>query len=159
MQVATFAAGCFWGTEAVFRGTKGIVETSVGYMGGWYKNPAYEDVLTDTTGHAEVAQVVYDENLISYTTLLRMLFKSHNPTTLPGEKFKYRSTIFCHSDGQMEEAHAFLDALSASGRYSRPIRTTVVKATEYYPAEARHQHYYEKKNHLPGRLEKAKTGR
>jgi peptide-methionine (S)-S-oxide reductase len=157
MQLATFAAGCFWGTEAVFRGTKGIVKTGVGYMGGWFKNPTYEDVLTDTTGHAEVVQIVYDETLIPYTTLLRMLFKSHNPTTLPGEKYKYRSTIFCHIDGQMQEAEAFLEALRRSDRYRRPIRTTVVKATEYYPAEARHQHYYEKKNRLPGRLKKPET--
>ena len=155
MQLATFAAGCFWGTEAVFRGTRGVMETRVGYMGGWYKNPAYEDVLTDTTGHAEVAQVVYDENLITFETLLRMLFKSHNPTSLPGEKYKYRSTIFCHTDEQMEKARTFLDALQE--RFERPIRTCIVKATEFFPAEERHQHYYEKKNRLPRRLEKKGT--
>lgn len=157
MPVATFAAGCFWGTEAVFRGSRGVVETSVGYMGGWYKNPAYEDVLSDTTGHAEVAQIVYDESIIDYTTLLRMLFKSHNPTTLPGEKYKYRSTIFCHTQEQMDEANGFLHTLQESGRFNRPIRTTVIKATEYYPAEERHQHYYEKKNPLPRRLDKKET--
>lgn len=157
MPLATFAAGCFWGTEAVFRGSRGVVETAVGYMGGWYKDPAYEDVLTDTTGHAEVAQVRYDETLITYGTLLRMLFKSHDPTTLPGEKYKYRSTIFFHSQTQMEEARAILSELEHSGRFTRPIRTTVVPATAFYPAEERHQHYYEKRNHTPRRL--AEKGR
>ncbi len=154
MQLATFAAGCFWGSEAVFRGTRGVIDTSVGYMGGWYQNPTYEDVLSDTTGHAEVVRVVYDETSITYNTLLRMLFKSHNPTTLPGERYKYRSTIFCHTEAQYQEAEAFLEALGRSGRFSRPIRTTVIQASEFYPAESRHQHYYEKQNRTPRRLKK-----
>lgn len=143
MEKATFAAGCFWHVEAIFRGARGVIHTSVGYMGGHYKNPTYEDVATDTTGHAEVAQVVYDPSLISYATLLSMLFKSHNPTSMAGVKHKYRSTVFYHTEEQKKTAEEALEVLA--GRYDRPVRTTVTAASEYYPAEERHQHYYEKR--------------
>jgi len=151
---ATFAAGCFWGTEAIFRGSRGIIDTSVGFMGGHYKNPEYEDVLTDTTGHAEVAHISYDEDIISYETLLRMLFKSHNPTILPGEKYKYRSTIFYYDDQQKETAETFINKLQLAKRYTKNITTSIVPASIYYLAEQRHQHYYEKHNRIPKRIKK-----
>ena len=152
IKTATFAAGCFWSVEAIFRGVLGIVDTSVGFMGGHFKNPEYEDVLTDTTGHAEVTQIVYDSSKISYERLLIMLFKSHNPTLLPGTKYKYRSSIFYHSPEQQHIANTFLDNLAK--RYSKPITTTIVSASQYYLASDKHQHYYEKKYRLPKRLQK-----
>jgi len=150
----TFAAGCFWGTEAIFRGSRGIIETTVGYMGGHYKNPTYEDVLTDATGHAEVAQIIYDEDTISFETLLRMLFKSHNPTILPSIKYKYRSSIFYYNDEQKKTAEIFLDHLQHAKRYTKSISTSIVPASTYYLAEPRHQHYYEKNNRIPKRIRK-----
>lgn len=151
MERATFAAGCFWGVEGIFRGKKGVIDTRVGFMGGHFKNPTYEDVLTDTTGHAEVVQVDFDESEISYATLLRMLFKSHNPTIMPGKKYKYRSSIFYHNKKQKEIAKAILDALKNSERFLKPINTTVVEETEFYLAEERHQHYYEKRGRVSRR--------
>ena len=145
METATFAAGCFWGAEAIFRGKRGVTDTSVGYMGGHFKNPTYEDVATDTTGHAEVTQVRFDPSVVAYTDLLRMFFKSHDPTSMYGTKRKYRTAIFVHSESQRAEAEAFIQTLSRSGRYRRPVRTAIGEATTYYPAEARHQHYYEKR--------------
>lgn len=139
---ATFAAGCFWGVESIFRGARGIIDTYVGYTGGHYKNPTYEDVSTDTTGHAEAARIHFDPEILSYEDLLRMLFKSHNPTIMPGEKHKYRSTVFYHSKSQRATAEAFLEALQSC--YERTIQTKVVKASKFYLAEERHQHYYEK---------------
>lgn len=152
MQTATFAAGCFWGVEAIFRGTKGIIDTRVGFMGGHFKNPSYEDVLTDTTGHAEVTQIDYNENVINYSTLLRMLFKSHNPTIMPGEKYKYRSSIFYHNTEQKEIAEATVQTLRDSKKFLKEVNTTVVEASIFYLAEERHQHYYEKKQKLPRRF-------
>jgi peptide-methionine (S)-S-oxide reductase len=151
-KIATFAAGCFWSVEAIFRGCRGVIDTSVGFMGGHFKNPEYEDVLTDTTGHAEVAQIIYDEDIITYDVLLRMLFKSHNPTILPGTKYKYRSSIFYHEESQKELADKFLKALQS--RYEKSITTTVVEASDYYLASAKHQHYYEKKHKLPSRIKR-----
>jgi peptide-methionine (S)-S-oxide reductase len=90
LKKATFAAGCFWGVEEDFRKLEGVVDTEVGFMGGHYKNPEYEDVMSDTTGHAEVVQLVYDEEVLSYKQLLIAFFQLHNPSTIPGTKYKYR---------------------------------------------------------------------
>lgn len=143
-HLVTLAAGCFWGTEAIFRGARGVLETSVGYMGGHYRNPSYEDVLSDTTGHAEVAQIRYDPALLDFQSILRMFFKSHNPTILPGEKYKYRTAVFYHERYQQEEALAYIRMLKDSGRFQKQIQTQVVAADVFYLAEERHQHYYEK---------------
>jgi len=144
---ATFGAGCFWCIEHVFR-KKGITSTSVGYMGGKTKNPTYEDVCTDMTGHAEVVQVEYDPTTISYGEILDMFWNNHDPTTLnrqgPDVGTQYRSAIFCHTQEQEKEARISKENLEKSGKYGKKIVTEIVPATEFYKAEEYHQQYYEK---------------
>lgn len=145
---ATFGAGCFWCVEDVFRNTKGVASTSVGYCGGWKKNPTYEEVCTDKTGHAEVVQVEYDPEQISYEKLLDVFWSSHDPTTLnrqgPDIGTQYRSVIFFHTPEQEKQAAASKEALARSGRFSRDIVTEIKAAPEFYRAEEYHQQYYSK---------------
>lgn len=149
--VATFGAGCFWGTEQAFRQLSGVVKTSVGYMGGHFENPCYLDVLSRITGHAEVAQVEYDPATITYETLLETFWQIHDPTSLNrqgadrGEQ--YRSAIFYHIDEQKQLAHRSRQAISS--RYSKPIVTEIVAATKYWLAADEHQQYFEKRNLKP----------
>ena len=143
-NTATFAAGCFWGVEIDFLKVKGVIDTRVGYMGGHLKNPEYEDVLTDTTGHAEVVQVYYDENICPYEKLLIAFFELHNPSTIPGTKYKYRSTIFYHTPQQQEIAKAFLKELISANLYPYQVKTTIVNADIFYEAEQYHQRYLHK---------------
>lgn len=154
----TLAAGCFWSTEAIFRGARGVIDTSVGYMGGHYKNPTYEDVLSDTTGHAEVAQICYNPALLNFQAILRMFFKSHNPTILPGEKYKYRTAVFYHEIYQKEEALAYIQMLEDSGRFEKRVHTHVIPADIFYLAEERHQHYYEKHPKVRGVRQRIRAG-
>lgn len=148
-QLATFGAGCFWGVEEMFRKIDGVIDTAVGYMGGMLDHPTYEDVCTDRTGHAEVVQVVYDPERVSYTKLLEVFWANHNPTTLnrqgPDSGTQYRSVIFFHSDEQRREAEASKVALKASGKWKNPIVTEIVPATEFWRAEEYHQRYLEKR--------------
>lgn len=148
-QLATFGAGCFWGVEEMFRKIDGVIDTVVGYMGGMFDHPTYEDVCTDRTGHAEVVQVVYDPERVSYTKLLEVFWANHNPTTLnrqgPDSGTQYRSVIFFHSDEQRREAEASKVALEASGKWKNPIVTEIVPATEFWRAEEYHQRYLEKR--------------
>lgn len=148
-QIATFAAGCFWGVEAAFRQVKGVVATSVGYQGGAMKNPTYKDVCTDRTGHAEVVQVEFDPAVVSYETLLNVFWGCHDPTAInrqgPDVGTQYRSAIFTHSAEQDALARASKDMLNATGRYSRPIATEIAPAPEFWPAEDYHQQYLEKR--------------
>ena len=147
-DLATFGAGCFWGTEAAFHKLSGVVNTSVGYMGGHFENPCYLDVLSRITGHAEVAQVHYNPILISYEALLKVFWDIHDPTSLNrqgadrGEQ--YRSVIFYHTPDQGVLARAAKAALDASGRYSKPIVTQIEAATSYWLATEEHQQYFEK---------------
>jgi len=143
---ATFAAGCFWGVEEDFRKVIGVLDTTVGYMGGHLKNPEYEDVLTDRTGHAEVVQVEYDEDTLSYEQLLIAFFQLHNPSTIPGTKYKYRSTIFYHTPIQREIAEGFLEEVKKLNLYMYKVKTTIVNADVFYRGEEYHQRYYEKMN-------------
>jgi len=143
-KTATFAAGCFWGVEEDFLKLEGVVDTTVGYMGGTLKNPEYEDVLTDRTGHAEVVQVYYDKEILSYKKLLKAFFELHNPSTIPGTKYKYRSTVFYHTSEQKEIAEAFLKELITRKLYMYQVKTTIVNAQVFYPAEEYHQRYYQK---------------
>ena len=143
-KTATFAAGCFWGVEEDFLKVKGVIDTEVGYTGGHLKNPEYEDVLSDTTGHAEAVRVYYDESILSYVDLLKAFFELHNPSTIPGTKYKYRSTIFYHTPEQRESAEGFLKELKLTNLYVYQVKTTVVNAEIFYPAEAYHQKYYMK---------------
>jgi peptide-methionine (S)-S-oxide reductase len=145
---ATFGAGCFWGPEATFREVEGVIETAVGYMGGRVRNPTYEQVCTDRTGHAEVVQVEFDPTRVSYDTLLEVFWEIHDPTTLdrqgPDCGTQYRSAIFYHDEEQKEAAEASQRRLEASGRFEDPIVTQIVPAAEFYPAEEYHQRYYER---------------
>ena len=149
MQKATFAAGCFWGVEAVFRQVKGITSTKVGYSGGSFKNPTYQDVCSHKTGHAEVVQVEFDPSKVSYEELLRVFWDCHDPTTLnrqgPDVGTQYRSAIFFHTPEQEAAANASKAKLQSSGRYKNPVVTEITSASEFYPAEDYHQQYLEKR--------------
>lgn len=149
MEKATFAAGCFWGVEAAFRALQGVSATAVGYMGGKTEAPTYEQVCTDTTGHAEVVEVEFDPEQITYERLLETFWKNHDPTTLnrqgPDVGRQYRSAIFFHSSEQQTAAAASRDALEASGRFRQPIMTEIAPAGEFYRGEEYHQQYLEKR--------------
>ena len=143
-KTATFAAGCFWRVEEDFLKVDGVIDTRVGYMGGHLKNPEYEDVLTDRTGHAEVVQVYYDEEICPYEKLLISFFELHNPSTIHGTKHKYRSTIFYHTAKQKEISEAFLKELLSANLYVYKVKTTIVNADVFYEAEEYHQRYLKK---------------
>jgi peptide-methionine (S)-S-oxide reductase len=149
MEKATFGAGCFWGVEAIFRQTKGVTSTAVGYMGGTLQKPTYEDVCTDRTGHAEVVQVDYDPSEVPYKELLKIFWQNHNPTTLnrqgPDVGTQYRSVIFFHTPEQETAARASKEELEKAGLYSRPIVTQIVPASDFWRAEEYHQQYLEKR--------------
>lgn len=143
--IATFGAGCFWGVEQRFRELDGVVDATVGYMGGGVDNPTYEQVCTDKTGHAEVCQVEFDPERIGYEELVGEFFRLHDPTQRnrqgPDVGSQYRSVIFCHDAEQQTIAARVRDRLDASGHYSRPIATTVEPAARFWPAEDYHQQY------------------
>ncbi|MUG93091.1 peptide-methionine (S)-S-oxide reductase MsrA [Scytonema sp. UIC 10036] len=149
MDLATFGAGCFWAAEAAFRKVKGVVSTSVGYMGGHFPNPSYLDVLSRITGHAEVVQVEYDPQQVSYDELLEVFWNIHDPTTLnrqgPDRGEQYRSVIFVHNAQQEETARFSKAKQQQSSRFDKDIVTEIVPASEYYLATAEHQQYFEKK--------------
>ncbi len=148
-ELATFAAGCFWGVEAVFRRVEGVVETAVGYCGGTLAHPTYDDVCTDRTGHAEAVQVRFDPAKLSYNDLLDVFWACHDPTTLnrqgPDVGTQYRSVIFYHDAAQKAAAEESKRKLDQSGRYNRPIVTEIVPAPVFYRAEEYHQRYLEKR--------------
>lgn len=148
-QLATFGAGCFWGVEERFRTTPGVISTAVGYEGGTMENPTYEDVCTDTTGHAEVVQIEFDSEKVSYEALLEIFWANHNPTTLnrqgPDIGTQYRSVIFYHSPEQKAAAEKSKAALEASGKWKQPIVTQIVPAQAFYKAEDYHQQYLAKR--------------
>ena len=147
MEKATFGAGCFWGVEAEFRRLAGVTDTAVGYMGGSLKNPTYQDVCTDRTGHAEVVEVTFDPAVISYYDLLNVFWENHDPTTKnrqgPDVGTQYRSAIFFHSPEQEEEAKRSRDEAQKS--FKRPIVTEIVPAKDFWRAEEYHQQYLEKR--------------
>ncbi len=149
MEKATFGAGCFWGVEAAFRRLKGVVTTRVGYCGGKTKHPAYEDVCTDRTGHAEALEVTYDPSKVSYDDLLNVFWENHDPTTLnrqgPDVGSQYRSAVFFHTPDQEAKAKASKEKLEKSGKYKRPIVTEIIPAAEFWEAEGYHQQYLEKR--------------
>lgn len=144
MEKATFGAGCFWHVESAFQKVKGVISITVGYMGGNFKSPTYEDVCTDKTGYAEVAQITYDPSKVSYEKLLEIFWNVHDPTQLnrqgPDAGTQYRSIIFYHSKQQKKLAEESKKKL----KYNKPIVTEITKAKEFYPAEEYHQKYLEK---------------
>jgi peptide-methionine (S)-S-oxide reductase len=149
MKQATFGEGCFWGVEAAFRGVPGVLNTAVGYAGGHLQNPTYEDVCTDRTGHAEVVQVDYDPNQVSYEELLEVFWSCHDPTQLnrqgPDVGTQYRSVIFYHDPEQKAEAEESKARLGSLGRYRRPNVTEIVPAGPFFRAEEYHQRYLAKR--------------
>jgi len=147
IEFATFGAGCFWGVEARFRMVEGVLEATSGYMGGT-PDPNYKLVCTGTTGHAEVVQVQYDPQKVSYEALLALFFEMHNPTTLnrqgPDIGHQYRSVIFYHSPEQQKAAIQAVAEVDSSGRWPQPVVTRVEEAVAFWPAEEYHQRYLEK---------------
>jgi peptide-methionine (S)-S-oxide reductase len=149
-EKATFGAGCFWGVEAKFAAIPGVTATAVGYEGGTKDRPTYKDVCTDLTGHAEVVELDFDPEKISYNELLDAFFSLHNPTSLnhqgPDWGTQYRSVVFFHSPEQEAAARAKIEALTESGRYKpKKIVTQVVPAETFWKAEDYHQQYLAKR--------------
>ncbi|HEY1579856.1 MAG TPA: peptide-methionine (S)-S-oxide reductase MsrA [Terracidiphilus sp.] len=150
IEKATFGAGCFWGVEATFAAIPGVSSTAVGYEGGSLERPTYKDVCTDQTGHAEVVELEFDNEKISYDEILDAFFDLHDPTTLdrqgPDWGKQYRSAIFFHSPEQESQAKAKIEQLTSSGRYSpKRIVTKIEPAQTFWRAEEYHQKYLEKR--------------
>ena len=147
---ATFAAGCFWHVEEIFRKTGGVKSTQVGYSDGITKNPTYEDVCTDTTGHAEAVEVDYDPQEVSYEELLKIFWNNHNPTTLnrqgPDVGKQYRSAVFFHTPEQKKAAIEMKEKLNpiAREKFQSDIVTEIKPASDFYRAEEYHQQYFSK---------------
>ena len=150
LEKATFGAGCFWGVETAFAAIPGVTATAVGYEGGHLERPSYKDVCTDATGHAEVVELEFDNEMVSYDRILDAFFSLHDPTTLnrqgPDWGSQYRSAIFFHSPEQEAAARAKIDQLIAEGRFSpKRIVTRVEPAQTFWRAEEYHQKYLEKR--------------
>ena len=146
-EKATFGAGCFWGVEVAFRNVPGVTDTAVGYMGGTVANPTYEQVCTDRTGHAEVVQVEYNPDEVSYEQLLDTFWAEHDPTQLnrqgPDVGSQYRSVVFFHSPEQQEQALASKARIQAQN--GEPIVTEIAPASDFWRAEEYHQQYLVKR--------------
>jgi peptide-methionine (S)-S-oxide reductase len=148
-EIATFGAGCFWGIEANFQRIPGVISAESGYTGGHVANPTYKDVCTDETGHAEVVQVTFDPEKVSYEKLLDAFWQMHDPTQVnrqgPDYGSQYRSAIFFHSSQQEAAAKKSKTALEASGKLRRPVATEITAAGPFWRAEEYHQKYLEKR--------------
>jgi len=146
---ATFAAGCFWGVEETFRNIPGVTGTAVGYTGGSFDNPTYEDVCGDRTGHAEAVEVDYDAGKVSFERLLDVFWDAHDPTTLnrqgPDFGTQYRSAIYYHSPEQEAAARESKRLLDASGKFRDSIVTEIEPAGKFWRAEEYHQQYFAKR--------------
>ncbi len=152
-EKATFGSGCFWCSEAVFQRLKGVNSVKSGYSGGTVENPTYEAVCTGTTGHAEVIQVEYDEQIISYEELLEVFWNTHDPTTLNRQGndvgTQYRSVIFYHTDDQRKLAESYLRTLEDEKIWSDPIMTEISPLENFYPAENYHEDYFNRNGSQP----------
>ncbi len=152
-EVATLGGGCFWCIEAVFDELQGVVDVVSGYAGGHKENPTYQEVCTGTTGHAEVVQVTFDPEVISYSDILRVFFAVHDPTTLNRQGndigTQYRSVIFYHSENQKREAERIIREIAEAKIYENPIVTEVTEFKNFYPAEDYHQEYFAKNPYQP----------
>lgn len=150
---ATFGGGCFWCVEAAFKEIRGVESVTSGYAGGSVENPTYEAVCSGTTGHAEVVQVEYDPETVSYRELLEVFFTIHDPTTLnregPDVGSQYRSVIFYHNDEQRDAAAEYIEDLERTGVLDDPVVTEVEPLEAFYEAEEYHQDYYEKNPDAP----------
>ncbi len=145
-EIAIFGAGCFWCVEAVFQNLKGVIKVESGYSGGKIKNPTYSEVCTGQTGHAEVAKITFNPDIVSFETLLSVFFKTHDPTTLNYQGndhgTQYRSSIFYTSEYQKETAERIIKELNIEKAYPKPIITEVTRFDVFYKAEDYHQNYY-----------------
>lgn len=152
-EIATFAGGCFWCTEAVFKRLKGIKSVVSGYAGGNVENPKYDQVSGGKTNHAEAIQITFDPKIILYDRLLEIFWATHNPTTLNRQGYdigsEYRSVIFYHSDTQKEKAQESKKKMDRSGKFKDDIVTDIVPFINFYDAESYHQNYYEKNKGNP----------
>jgi peptide-methionine (S)-S-oxide reductase len=153
MALATFGAGCFWCVEATFQQLKGVSSVVSGYSGGNVENPTYEQVCTGTTGHAEVCQIEYDPEIISFEELLEILFEIHDPTT-PNRQgndvgTQYRSAIFYHNEKQKKIAEKVIEELNAKGIWKNPIVTEITPLTHFYKAKDYHQNYFRNNPNQP----------
>jgi len=146
LETATLGAGCFWCVEAVFDDLKGVTDVVSGYSGGHTENPTYREVCSETTGHAEVTQITFDPEVISFADILRVFFAVHDPTTLNRQGndigSSYRSAIFYHSPEQKETAEEIIKEVTAAGIYDNPIVTEVTPFDKFYSAEDYHQEYF-----------------
>ncbi|WP_394699906.1 peptide-methionine (S)-S-oxide reductase MsrA [uncultured Draconibacterium sp.] len=146
LQKATLGGGCFWCTEAIYLELKGVVDVKPGYSGGHVKNPTYKQVCNGTTGHAEVVQITFDPEVVSFSEILEVFFMTHDPTTLNRQGNdvgpQYRSAIFYHNEEQKEVAERVIDLFEKEEVYSRPIVTEVTKFDQFYIAEDYHINYY-----------------
>ena len=146
LKTATFGNGCFWCTEAVFQRVKGVKSVESGFSGGHVKDPDYYEVCKGTTGHAEVLQIQYDPEVVSFEKLLEVFWKTHDPTTLNRQGNdvgpQYRSAVFYHDDQQKELAAKYKKKLDESGAFDKPIVTEITKFDAFYPASEDHQNYY-----------------
>ncbi len=152
-EIATLAAGCFWCVEAVFNRLRGVEEVVSGYAGGTVPNPTYSDVCSGTTGHAEVVQITFDPDIVSFADLLDVFWRIHDPTTLNRQGAdvgtQYRSAIFCHDDGQREIAVQSKREVEEAGLWPDAVVTEIVPFTTFYEAEGYHQDYYRLNSSLP----------
>jgi peptide-methionine (S)-S-oxide reductase len=150
-RLATLGAGCFWGVEYVYRRVPGVLDVQAGYSGGHTQNPSYEEVCSHTTGHAEVVQLEFDPERVTYDQLLEVFWAMHDPTQVdrqgPDIGDQYRSVIFTHDEDQLVAATE--SRAKAQARLDRPIATKIEPLQAFYPAEDYHQRYYEKTGHEP----------
>jgi len=153
IDTATFGAGCFWCVEAVFQNLEGVEKVVSGYTGGSISNPSYKEVCSGTTGHAEVCQIIYNPQKISFEQLLEAFWGTHDPTTLNKQGndvgTQYRSAVFYHSDSQRTIAEEYKAQLNKSGTWSNPIVTEISAFTKFYPAEDYHQNYFNQNGEQP----------
>ena len=147
LEKATFGSGCFWCSEAVFQSLKGVESVVSGYSGGHVENPTYKAVCTGATGHAEVVQITYDPDVVSYPELLEVFWKTHDPTTLNRQGAdvgtQYRSVIFYHTDDQKKSAEYYKEKLTKAKVFRNAVVTEIKPFTEFYPAEDYHQNFYD----------------
>ena len=152
-EIATLGSGCFWCTEAIFQELEGVEKVESGYMGGQMLNPTYKDICTGETGHAEVCQITFNPEVISFTDLLEVFWQVHNPTTLNRQGAdvgtQYRSVIFYHSEEQKQIAENIMTELDQSGAWDDPIVTEISAAEKFYIAENYHQNYYNQNKRQP----------
>ena len=152
-QKATFAGGCFWCTEAVFQRVEGVENVTSGFIGGTIKNPAYREVVTGRTGHAEAVEILFDPEKVSFEELLYIFFTTHDPTTLNRQGndvgTQYRSAVFYHNEEQKNQVKEVIDVLENEQIYSDSLVTEVTEAGPFYKAESEHDDYYNQHRSQP----------